>query len=130
MLCSFVNMLQMDKAMDLFIPTSPFDSSGGSDAGSGLAGLLLMSNCCCFSPLGTIAFFPVLLGVVYSIYKFIAEKDILALFRASPNEFQIDDISSLEKAVNETVRQSADMIGIDRRLLSPAQGRQMGRRLV
>jgi hypothetical protein len=68
--------------------------------------------------------------IAYSLYKFLTEKDVLALFRAPPNEFQVDDIVSLEKAVNETVRQSADLIGIDRKLLSPEVARQFDRRII
>jgi hypothetical protein len=69
-------------------------------------------------------------GIGYSIYKFLTEKDILALFRSPPTEFQEDDIVSLEKAVGETVRQSADLIGIDLKLLDPGQARRSKKRLI
>jgi hypothetical protein len=79
----------------------------------------LIGALCCTGPLGLISQVVLLVGFAFSIYKFITEKDFFALLRADPNEFQEDDIVSLEKAVNETVRQSADLIGIDRKLLSP-----------
>ena len=80
---------------------------------------LLIGALCCTGPLGLISQVILLVGFTFSVYKFITEKDFFALLRADPNEFQEDDIVSLEKAVNETVRQSADLIGIDRKLLAP-----------
>jgi hypothetical protein len=82
---------------------------------------LLIGATCCTGPLGAISQLTLLVGFAFSVYKFITEKDFFALLRAQPNEFQEDDIVSLEKAVNETVRQSADLIGIDRKLLAPDQ---------
>ncbi|MGC9398131.1 MAG: zinc ribbon domain-containing protein [Anaerolineae bacterium] len=79
----------------------------------------LLSATCCTGPLGAISQLALLVGFAFSVYKFITEKDFFALMRAEPNEFQEDDIVSLEKAVNETVRQAADLIGIDRKLLAP-----------
>jgi hypothetical protein len=60
----------------------------------------------------------------------LTEKDALALFRSAPNEFQEDDIVALEKSVNETVRQSADMIGIDLKLLAPERAHVARKRLI
>lgn len=103
--------------------------------GSGVQGVdtfltLLGFLICCTGPLGTFASVTLTVVIAYSLYKFLTEKDVLALFRAPPNEFQVDDIVSLEKAVNETVRQSADLIGIDRKLLSPEVARQFDRRII
>jgi hypothetical protein len=98
---------------------------GGAQPSGFLIGAL-----CCTGPLGSIAFLILIIATVYSVYKFLTEKDILALFRSPPNEFQEDDTVSLEKAVNETVRQSADLIGIDRTLLAPGQAYRSGRRLI
>ncbi len=90
----------------------------------------LMSMLCCTGPLGLLAQVILLLGLVFSIYKFLTEKDFLVLLRSAPTEFQEDDIVSLEKAVNETVRQAADIVGIDLKLLAPGQAYQRGRRLI
>ena len=91
---------------------------------------LLIGALCCTGPLGSIASLALIVGAIYSIYRFLTEKDLLALLRSSPNEFQEDDIVSLEKAVNETVRQSADLLGIDRQLLAPGQAYRSGRRVI
>lgn len=80
--------------------------------------MFLISAMCCTGPLGAISQVVLTIALAFSVYKFITEKDFLALLRAEPNEFQEDDIVSLEKAVNETVRQAADRIGIDKKLLS------------
>jgi hypothetical protein len=37
----------------------------------------------------------------------------------APNEFQLEDIIALEKAVEETVRQAMEVVGIDSGLLAP-----------
>ncbi len=91
---------------------------------------LLISGLCCTGPFGFLALLALIAGLVFSIYKFLTEKDLLALLRSSLNEFQEDDIVSLEKAVNETVRKSADLIGIDLKLLSPGQAYRSNRRLI
>jgi hypothetical protein len=80
--------------------------------------MILISAMCCTGPLGAISQIVLIIGLAFSVYKFITEKDFLALLRAAPNEFQEDDIVSLEKAVNETVRQAADRVGIYKKLLS------------
>ncbi|MBN1177923.1 MAG: zinc ribbon domain-containing protein [Anaerolineae bacterium] len=103
--------------------------------GTGVRGLdtfvmLLGVMVCCTGPLGMLASLALTFAIVFSLYKFLTEKDILALLRSPLNEFQVDDIVSLEKAVNETVRQSADLIGIDRKLLSPDAARQFNRRVI
>jgi hypothetical protein len=79
---------------------------------------LLLGAICCTAPLGAISQLTLLFGLAFSLYKYITEKDILALLRAQPNEFQEDDIISLEQAVHETVRQAAQQIGIDRQRLA------------
>jgi uncharacterized Zn finger protein (UPF0148 family) len=99
---------------------------GGGSEPSGF----LIGSLCCTGPMGGVASLALTLGAAYSFYKFIAEKDILALFRSPPNEFQEDDIVSMEKAVNETVRQAADLIGIDRKLLAPGRAYRSSQRLI
>lgn len=91
---------------------------------------LLASFFCCLGPLAGISQIGLIFGLIFSVYKYVTEKDFLALLRAKPNEFQEDDIVSLEKAVNETVRQGADIIGIDLKLLEPGKAYQSTRRLI
>jgi hypothetical protein len=104
--------------------------SGGRQADS--LGFFLPSStcCCCISPLGIASAVAMSVGIGYSLYKFLTEKDILALFRSPPTEFQEDDIVSLEKAVSETVRQSADLIGIDLKLLDPGRAHRSQKRVI
>lgn len=75
---------------------------------------------CCIGPLGLINTLLLLLAGIYSVYKFLTEKDLLALLRRLPNEFEIDDIVALEKSVEETVRQSLDAIDLDSSKMAPA----------
>lgn len=83
---------------------------------------------CVIGPLGTINNFLLGLGLFYSIYKWIKERDFLAILRTPPNEFQQDDTIALEKAVEETVRQSLDQVDIDVSLMPPSQEQSFGRR--
>lgn len=76
---------------------------------------------CILGPLGTINLFALLLILAYGIYKFIKAKDFFAIIRESPNEFQHDDMVALELAVEETVRQSLEAIGIDTSLMPPSR---------
>ena len=71
-----------------------------------------------------------MLAGLHMIYHFITEKDLLALLRTPPNEFQLDDTIALEKAVEETIRQSMDAIGLDANLLTPSETYSPRRRLV
>lgn len=102
-----------------------FDPIFGTGGGFGPIVFLL----CVIGPLGMINSIAWLLILVYSLYKYVTEKDFLALLRALPNEFQYDDTVALEKAVEETVRQSLDAIGIDVNLMPPSQERSR-RRLI
>jgi hypothetical protein len=74
---------------------------------------------CFVGPLGFINTILLYLAAVYSLYKWLKEKDILAILRTPPNEFQLDDIVALEKSVEESVRQSLDKVGIDAALMPP-----------
>jgi hypothetical protein len=96
--------------------------SGGNVAG---VGALL----CCIGPLGSINMLLLILAAFHMLYHFLIEKDPLALLRTPLNEFQIDDTIALEKAVEETVRQSMDAIGIDATLLTPSETSSARRRL-
>ena len=114
-------------ALNVQSALSSFSLLGG---GSEPSGFLIGALACCTGPLGGLASLALIVGAIYSVYRFLTEKDLLALLRSSPNEFQEDDIVSLEKAVNETVRQSADLLGIDRQLLAPGQAHRSGRRVI
>jgi len=83
---------------------------------------------CLVGPLGTLNALALLLGTLYSVYKFFTEKDFLAILRRRPNEFQQDDTIALEKAVEETVRQALDKIGIAVNLMPPADVATFGSR--
>ena len=87
---------------------------GGSNTSSNLGSLL-----CIIGPLGTVNLLALSLFVVYSIYKFVTEKDILAGLRVTPNEFNEDDLMAIEKAVEQTVRMSLDEIGLNADDLKP-----------
>jgi hypothetical protein len=100
-----------------------FDPIFGTGGGFGPIVFLL----CIVGPLGAVTSIAWLLILVYSLYKYVTEKDFLALLRALPNEFQYDDTVALEKAVEETVRQSLDVIGIDVNLMPPSQERSRQR---
>ena len=102
--------------------------SGGGGVGLVEFGIGFLA--CCIGPLGALNALLLVLAALYSFYKFIRDKDPLALLRKPSNEFQFDDTIALEKAVEETVRQSMDAIGIDAKLLTPVQETTRRRRLV
>jgi hypothetical protein len=86
---------------------------------------------CVIGPVGLINAFLLFLVFLYSAYKWLADRDFLAILRTPPNEFQLDDINALEKAVEETVRQSLDKIGINMELMPPAPEKSFAaRRLI
>lgn len=90
---------------------------GGGSGGGGSTMFTIML--CCIGPLGFLNTVAWLILLPYSAYKYLTEKDFLAILRRPPNEFQIDDTIAMEKAVEETVRQSLDAIGIDATLMTP-----------
>jgi hypothetical protein len=85
---------------------------------------------CCVGPFGILNTLGLALAGLHMAYKFITDRDPLMLLRTPPNEFQQDDIIALEKAVEETVRQSLDTIGIDTALMPPAPEYGVKRRLI
>ena len=87
---------------------------GGTDISSNLGSLL-----CIIGPLGTLNLIALSLFIIYSIYKFVTEKDILAGLRVTPNEFNEDDLMAIEKAAEQTVRMSLDEIGLNADDLKP-----------
>lgn len=103
-----------------------FNILGGYGGDLGAFGGLL----CCVGPLGLLNTLGLVIAGVHMIYKFITAKDPFMLLRTPPNEFQQDDIVALEKAVEETVRQSLDRIGIDAGLMPPAPDHGPKQRLI
>ena len=85
-----------------------------TSSGSGFFTLL-----CVIGPLGFINNLALFLFLIYSGWKWMTEKDALAGLRTQPNEFNEDDLMALEKAVEQTVRQSMDEIGLNPADLKP-----------
>lgn len=84
---------------------------------------------CILGPLGAINSLALGLLIIYSIFKWFTEKDILAGLRTTPNEFDEDDLMAMEKAVEQTVHQAMDDIGLDPDELIPAS-RQTSTRVI
>ncbi len=99
---------------------------GGLFGGGGNASGL-MSILCFVGPLGTLNIFLLGLLTVFSVFKWLTEKDFFAALRTKPNEFDEDDLMSMEKAVEQTVRMSLDEIGLDSNDLIPLQNQEFGR---
>lgn len=104
-----------------FIYSSAVSGALGSIGIFGGGGSFPFFLLCVIGPLGAIN--QTILGLIllFSIYKWIREKDFAAILRAPANEFQKDDTIALEKAVEETLRQSLDEVGIEPQRLSIAQ---------
>lgn len=105
------------------VSVDPFGAIGGA-----LLGLTFLTCC-----LGPVYFFTWLaLGILelFTIYKWLTEKDALAALRVPPNEFDIDDTVALEKSVEQTVREALDAVGIEQRLMPPAAEYGFRRRLI
>jgi hypothetical protein len=81
---------------------------GGMPDFSGLITLL-----CLVGPLGTINSLALGLFLIYSIWKYLSIKDFWAGLRATPTEFNEDDLMAMEKAVEQTVRIALDEIGLN-----------------
>lgn len=88
---------------------------GGSPDMSALFSLL-----CLVGPIGMLNTLALLFFLIYSLYKWLAEKDLWAGLRVPPNEFNEDDLMAMEKAVEQTVRVSLDEIGLNPDDLKPA----------
>ncbi len=118
-------MFGYGRSLESTLPS--FDLFGGySGASLNSLGTLL----CCVGPLGILNTFGLLLVGLHMLYKFITDKDPFMLLRTPPNEFEYDDIVALEMAVEETVRQSLDKVGIDSALMPPASEYGVKRRLI
>jgi hypothetical protein len=102
---------------------------GYSNSGPDFSGLL-MPVICLVGPLWTLDWIILQIGFLYSLYKWLTEKDFLALLRVSPNEFNEDDLMALEKAVEQTVRSGLDDIGLNPADLKPAAVQGHEQRLI
>ena len=85
---------------------------------------------CLFGPLHALDILALLILLIYSIYKFIRDKDFLAALRVPPNEFNEDDLMALEKAVEQTVRSGLDDIGLNPADLKPTAVKGSEQRLI
>ncbi len=85
---------------------------------------------CCVGPLGLLNTLALLAAGLITVWRTVTDKDPLAILRTSLNEFNQDDVIGLEKAVEETVRECMDQVGIDRRLMPPAADYGMRPRLI
>lgn len=96
--------------------------------GGDLQGLMFLT--CCLGPIYLVNWLALGILALFSGYKYLTEKDILAALRVPPNEFDIDDTSALEKAVEQTVREALDEVGIEQRLMPQATEQSFRRRLI
>ncbi|HEX8681425.1 MAG TPA: hypothetical protein VF707_03875 [Ardenticatenaceae bacterium] len=102
-----------------------------ADPFSGLNGLgTVMWLTCFIGPLYLMSYVALGLIAIFTLYKWLTEKDWMAAFRVPPNEFDVDDMVSLEKSVEQTVREGLDMVGIEQRLMPPAAEYGPRRRLI
>jgi len=89
--------------------TRSFNLLGGGELNTGPLLFLL----CIVGPLGGLNSLALFLLFCFSVYKWLAEKDFWAALRVPPNEFNEDDLMAMEKAVEETVRQSLTNIQLN-----------------
>lgn len=121
-----VLFLTLAIASPLLFPvfTSLFSSAGDQNIAAALA------LATCLSPLLVVSSLVLTVLIPFSIYKWFTEKDLLAALRVPPNEFDVDDTVALEKSVEETVRESLDEVGIEKRLMPPVAASEFRRRLI
>lgn len=92
--------------------TSSFSLFGGSRGGETAMGALL-TLFCVIGPLGALNGLLLFILFLFSIYKWLTEKDLFAALRVPPNEFNEDDLMAMEKAVEQTVRNSLTAIKLN-----------------
>ncbi len=88
---------------------SLFGSRGGGEAAIGM----LLTLLCVIGPLGALNGLLVFILFLFSLYKWLTEKDFFAAVRVPPNEFNEDDLMAMEKAVEQTVRNSLTAIKLN-----------------
>jgi hypothetical protein len=101
------------------VSSSLFGGGGSTPSADGLLTLL-----CLIGPAGFINSLALTIFVIYSCYKWVTEKDILAGLRTTPNEFNEDDLMAMEKAAEQTVRMAMDELGLDPTNLKPVAPNQ------
>jgi len=121
--------------MALFALLYPLMLSGSADdVNVGLGGVSglgeFVGMLCCLGPVYFGVWVALLLMLLFALYKFITDKDILAPLRVQPNEFDQDDLIALEKAVEQTVRESLDVVGIEQELMPPAEEYGLRQRII
>lgn len=85
-------------------------------------------SACILGPLALLCFLAFMGLLFFSAYKWLTEKDFFAALRVPPNEFNEDDLMAMEKAVEETVRQSLTDLKLnpdDLKMTSTERGRQL-----
>lgn len=107
---------------------SAANSLSAFGASSGLGSLFALL--CVVGPLGFINALLLLLAFIFSVYKWLKEKDFWAILRTPPNEFQMDDIVALEKSVEQTVRESLDKVNIPQELMPERPSSSFGMRVI
>ncbi len=124
-------ILGVSVAFALFYPLflqSASDNVSMNLLGGSVGGLeSLAFGLCCVGPVYFINWIALGVFSVYSLYKWVTDKDILAGLRVAPNEFDIDDTVALEKSVEQSVRESLDSVGIEERLMPQATERSFQR---
>lgn len=83
---------------------------------------------CIVGPIAFFSFFALSGLLFFSAYKWLTEKDFFAALRVPPNEFNEDDLMAMEKAVEETVRQSLTDLKLnpdDLKMTSTEKSRQL-----
>lgn len=98
-----------------------FSVFGGSSSNA-FGGVLTLL--CLIGPLGAFNAIALFILFCFSAYKWLIEKDFLSALRVPPNEFNEDDLMAMEKAVEETVRQSLTELKLDPDNLKMATARQ------
>ena len=121
--------------MTIFALFYPLMLSGVADnVNVGLGGVSglgeMVGMLCCMGPVYLGVWLALILMALFAVYKFVADKDILAPLRVQPNEFDQDDLIALEKAVEQTVRESLDVVGIEQELMPPAEEYGLRQRLI
>ena len=96
--------------------------------GDSLGSLVLLA--CCLGPFYLMNWLALGILALFSGYKYLTEKDVLAALRVPPNEFDVDDTVALEKSVEQTVREALDAVGIEQRLMPQAAEYGFRRRLI
>jgi hypothetical protein len=108
----------------LFVAAYTIAYASSLEAAGGILRLVsdgspLVTMTCCIGPFYILGALALGFLAVFSLYKWLTEKDLPAALRMPANEFDIDDSACLEKAVEQTVREALDSLGLESRVLMP-----------